>query len=400
MANEAFPPAPVHADTKIIPAVSASERYDSNVFFAPASLLAPGTQLSDFVSSAGAGLEVLHKSRDFEAGLKTRGDVNVYVNNTNLNYLSTVTDGSVKLDKWVGQFSKGATLSVRDFFQYTPAPPGFLTGTRVAPSPDDPFSRGIQQFRSNTFRNTASIRGSLPIFRGISIQSSYSYSLFRVGSVLTSTTTAGPAFFNTNVQTYSVGPNLRLSRSETIALLYQQSFVNQTRTGQGGPSAYFDTKEVWANYTKVVPDWTATVRGGIAIIEPLGRAYPVVSLTFLPDPERSTYVQVDLSRKVAPSYFIVGGALISNVAQVSVNRRLIKRANLGVIASYANNQVTPDVSQQFNTISTAVALRYDITRTVSANLSFTYNYFKSDQPALSYDFDRYVVSFALGAAWK
>ena len=55
-----------------------------------------------------------------------------------------------------------------------------------------------------------------------------------------------------------------------------------------------------------MPDWNVTVRGGGTLIEPASKAFAVGAVTFQTSPERSTFVQLDLSRRAAPSFFIVG----------------------------------------------------------------------------------------------
>ena len=101
--------------------------------------------------------------------------------------------------------------------------------------------------------------------------------------------------------------------------------MTQIDTSGTGPTFDFNTQELWANYSRVMPDWTATVRGGGTLIEPASKAFAVGAVTFQTSPERSTFVQLDLSRKAAPSFFFVGGAMISNVGQVLINHRLSKR---------------------------------------------------------------------------
>lgn len=52
---ETLTPVPAQADTKVIPTAVLSERYDTNVFYAPPELLPPGQRRSDFVSNLVVG---------------------------------------------------------------------------------------------------------------------------------------------------------------------------------------------------------------------------------------------------------------------------------------------------------------------------------------------------------
>jgi hypothetical protein len=397
VAGASWPP-PVYGETRIIPSVSVSERYDTNVYLAPPELLPPGQRRSDFVTSLAGDVQLHHKSRDVEASLTGGANLNGYVYNTDLNYVGTSVDAYAKLDGWVGRLAENAKLQVSDRFLYTPEPPGFITGVKT-PAGDDPFSRGIQGFRANTFSNTASASGSYPVFRGLSLQGSYAFSFYRVGSILALTST-GASFFDTNVHSYSVGPGYRLTRADSISLSYQQSLVTQTETSGTGPTFDFNTQELWANYSRVMPDWTVTVRGGGTLIEPASKAFATAAVTFQTNPERSTFVQLDLSRRAAPSFFVVGGAMISNVGQVLITHRLAKRLNAFGSVNYGYNETVPDRTVKFTNLTGSVGLRYNLTRTMITELSYNYNDFKTEQPGLNFEVLRHVVAISLTARWK
>ncbi len=398
LGSGAWWPSPVYGDTRIIPSVSLSERYDTNVYLAPPELLAPGTRLSDFVTSVAGDVKLHHKSRDVEASLTGGVNLNFYVYNPDLNFVGTSADANAKLDGWVSRLAEGAKLQVSDRFQYTPEPPSFITA-RQTPAGDDPFSRGVQGFRANTFSNTASANGSYPVFRGLSLQGSYAFAFYRVGSILALTST-GASFFDTNVHSWSVGPGYRLTRADSVSLLYKQSLVTQTETSGTAPAFDFNTQELWANYARVMPDWTATARGGITLIEPASKAFAVGAVTFQTNPERSTFVQLDLSRKAAPSFFFVGGALISNVGQVLITHRVSKLLYAFGSANYGYNETVPDRTVKFTNITGSVGLRYNLTRTMITELSYNYNDFQTEQPGFNFEVLRHVVAISLTARWK
>ncbi len=392
---------PAQADTKVIPTAVLSERYDTNVFYAPPELLPPGQRRSDFVSTLAGGVQLLHKSRAVEASLTAGGDANAYAYNTGLNYLSTTADAYARLDGWVGQFAEGAKLLIAERFRYTPEQPSFFTGTK-AQTLDDPFLRGIQGFRANTFSNTTSANGELPIFRGLALQGSYSFSMYRVGSIVALTST-GAAFFDTNIHTWSMGPGFKLSPVDHVALLYQQSLVSQKLTSSGPGIAQdltYNAQEVSAKYTRIMPDWTAIVQAGATLIEPASQAFPSATLTVTTNPERSTLLRLDLSRKAAPSYFFAAGSTISNVATAGVSHRLSKRFSLRGNFSYGYNETVPGKNIKFENLSALAGLNYNLTRTMSVDLSYNYNNFTIKQPGTPFEVQRDVVMLSLTAQWK
>lgn len=394
---EALTPVPAQADTKVIPTAVLSERYDTNVFYAPPELLPPGQRRSDFVSTLAGGVQLLHKSRAVEASLSGGADANAYAYNTGLNYFSTTADAYARLDGWVGQFAEGAKLLIAERFRYTPEQPSFFNGTKPQ-IVDDPFLRGIQGFRANTFSNTATVNGEYPLFRGLGLQGSYSFSTYRVGSILVLSST-GATFFDTNVHSWSIGPSYRISPIDHLSLSYQQSLVTQTIT-TGAQNIEYNTQELWANYTRVMHDWTATVRGGATLIEPASKAYPSAALSVTTNPERSTLVRLDLSRQAAPSFFIVGGATISNVGQLVVTHYLSKRFSVRGSVSYGYNETVPGKTVKFENLNALAGVNYSLTRTMALDFSYSYNNFKLTQPGLPFEVQRDVVMLSLTAQWK
>lgn len=394
---ESGQPSSVLADTNVIPSATLSERYDTNVFYAPPNQLPPGQRRSDFVSTIAGGVQVLHKTRDIEASILGGADANAYVYNSALNYFSTSADAYAKLDGLVGRLAEGAHLLVSERFRYTPEQPSFLTGTK-AQTIDDPFLRGIQGFRANTFSNTAAVNGEYPIIRGFGVQGSYAFSTYRVGSILVLNST-GASFFDTNVHSWSLGPSYRVSPVDHLSLSYQQSLVSQTLSS-GGQSFEFNTQELWANYTRINPDWTATFRAGATLIEPSSKGFPTAALTVTTNPEKSTSVRLDLSRRAAPSFFVVGGATISNVGQLVVTHRLSKRFSMRGSVSYGYNETVPGKAVTFENWNALAGINYSLTRTMAVDLSYNYNNFKLTQPGLPFEVLRDVVMLSLTAHWK
>jgi hypothetical protein len=180
---------------------------------------------------------------------------------------------------------------------------------------------------------------------------------------------------------------------------YQQSLVTQTVT-DGSQNIEYNTQELWANYTRIMPEWTATVRGGVTLIEPASQAFPSAVLSITSNPERSTSIRLDLSRRAAPSFFIVGGATISNVAQVEVTQRLSKRFSLRGSFSYGYNEVVPMKTVKFENLNAVAGMNYRLSRNTSLDLFYSYNDFKLTQPGVPFDVLRDVVMLSLTAQWK
>jgi opacity protein-like surface antigen len=388
--------------TSIVPALSVSERYDSNIWFAPSSLLPAGTQLWDFATTVQGGAKVTHKDRNTEVSLLAGVDYNAYVYNTGLNYLSTRADLYANLNGWAEQLVKGATLRLYDYFRYTPTSPGFLTGGKADTA--DPFLRGIQSFRANTFSNTLNTDGFVPVFRDLGVQGGYAFSMYRVGSPINTSASGTVQFFDTTVHTFSIGPRLQMTRQDGVGLLYQRSQISQAQAQtQEVTAAPIDTttQSVTATYNRATPNWTFNVGGGVTVVEPVNLMFPTGSIAISNNPERATTVQLSLSRQASPSFFISAGAMISNVVQIQVVHRPTRLLTLRGSANYGYNEIVPKTADtSFTNFSLSGGINYKLTKTMSVDLFYDHNDFKTESPGLSYVVLRDAAGLALTVEWK
>jgi hypothetical protein len=392
---------PTESGTSFIPALSVSERYDTNVWFAPATLLPPGTQLSDFATTLQGSLKALHKDKNVDVSLLGGVDANAFVYNTGLSYISTRLDLYSNLNGWADNLVRRAQLRFYELFRYTPTSPGFLTGGKSGA--EDPFLRGIQSFRANTFTNTFNADGVLPVYRGLGVQGNYNFALYRAGSPINTTAEGAVQFFDTLVHSWSLGPRLEVSRLDNIALLYRQSLISQTLSQASGGGAPLDTntQSVTANWYRTTSNWSFTVAGGISLIEPAGKAFPTATIIISNKPERSTSVQLYLSRTATPSFYLTAGASISNVAQLQVSRQLTKELTASGSVNYGFSEVVPTESNsKFTSFVLSASLNYRLTKYMFVELYYNHNDFNTQTPGLSYVLLRDVVGVGLTAEWR
>lgn len=397
----AFETALVHAETKIIPSAAASGRYDTNIFRRPAQFLPAGTQTEDFVSTVGGAVDLVHETRDIEANIKVGGTFNAYVENTSFNFFTANVDGVVGLDRWADQYVRGARLRLTQHFLYTPETPGFATGVRGVGLglQEDVFLRGIQTFRANTYINTTTLAGTYPVSRDLSIEGSYRFALRRVGQLLGAITTGDPAFFNTMTHTWQGGPRYRLTRNDSVAALYRQSFFTQSRS-TGGRTFNTNLVTLAADYTKEFQEWTFTLEGGVTFIEPASRTIPSGSIKITTHPERDTVLSLTLSREARPSYFLQGGATISNLGRVAISHRIYERLTLDGTAAYGYNELFPSTDRTFKNFTASSGLSYKLTRNIVGNIFYIFTNVDADSSSLAYQFSMHQAGIALTAEWK
>jgi hypothetical protein len=392
----AMQPALVWAETKIVPLATMLGRYDSNIWNRPAQLLDPGTQVDDFQTSIGGGARVLYDTRDIEATLDGGGSFNAFLQNTNMNFFEMHVNGSVGLDRWVDQYVRGASLRVVQSFRYSPDPPAFLGGIRNVIQNDDTFLRGVQVFRSNQIINTTGIEGKYPVSRDLAFEGGYSFGLRHFGRLeggegLATTT----SLFNTMTHTWSGGPRYQLTRNDSIAALYRQTFFTQSRSSSGRTFSS-NLISLAGDYTKVFQEWQLTVQGGLTFAEPAGRTFPSGSIKVSTQPERDTVVRLTLSREGRPANFVQGGAMISNLARVGISHRIYERLTANGNVGYAYNELLTGAT--INTFTASSRLSYKLTRTMSADILYLFTNMDVDFPQLVYQMSRHQVGFTLSIA--
>ncbi|MBK9945676.1 MAG: outer membrane beta-barrel protein [Nitrospira sp.] len=388
-----------HAQTTVIPSAHVSGYYDTNIWSRPKDFLPVGTRLDDYVTSVGGAVELLHETRDIDAKLKLGGDFNAYMENSGLNFFNAKVNGTIGLDRWVDQYIRGAKLRVTENFRFTPQSPGFLTGVRQTISQDNTFFTGLQAFRANTFINTTAVTGSYPISRDLALEGGYTFGLRKFGSILGGDA-GGVRFFNTTSNTWFGGPRYQLSKNDSVAALYRQSFILQSRA-DGGRSFATNLVTLAGNYEKKLQEWEFKVEAGVTFVEPAGGAFPTGNLTVSTVVERDTVLKASLFREARPSVFLVGGAVLSNVAQAGISHRIYERLTLEGDAAFGYNQFFPDTrNTTFQNFTGSTRLAYKLTRDITAEISYTFNSVKSDTTAVQYQFSRHVMGFFLSAEWK
>ena len=388
----ALPSVSVYAETNIVPWGEVRERYDSNVWRRPKDLLrdAQGNvpQLHDFVTTVNGGLALRHDSRDVVADLQVGGNYNKYVTNTNLDFFGAIVRGTVGLDRWVDQYVRGARLNVTENFIYSPEQ---SFGSSVAV---DDFEGGLLTFRRSRLLNTTAFNGSYPLSRDVSLEGGYIFGLRRQTRSTEGGDVTGATFFNTMTHTWSGGPRYQLTRNDSIAALYRQTFFTQERS-EGGRTFSGNLITLEGDYTKVFPEWTFTVRGGVTFIEPVGRTLPSGSIRVTTKPERDTVLDLTLAREARPSFFIQGGSRINNSMRASIRHKIYERLSVSGSGGYSLSQFFPNTDSQYQSITGGSKLEYKLTRNIRGELFYLFTHIDADTTALEYQVSRHQVGFML-----
>jgi hypothetical protein len=302
------------------------------------------------------------------------------------------------LDPWADRYIRGARLSIRENLRYTPEQESFLAGGVREIQSDDGLVTGIQGFRATQIHSSTDIQASYPVSRDISVEGGYSFGLRSIGRVQGGDL-PGVTYFDTMTHTWFGGPRYQLTRNDSVAALYRQTFLSQSNS-TGGRTFNTNLITLAGDYTKEFQEWGFSVQGGVTFVEPAGRTFPSGTLEVRTKLERDTVVYLNLSREGRPSFFLAGGATISNVARVGISHRIYERLTVDGTVGYAYNQLFPNTDRTFKNLTASSRLSYRLTRNITGELFYVYTNIDSDSSSIQFQYSRSQAGFMLTAEWK
>jgi len=197
----------------VVPSVQVSERYDTNVFFAPKSRL-QGLTPEDVITTVAPQVRGLYT--DQAKLVKVNAVVGAvggyYVNNTGLNFVGANAGAVLDMSDLLSRWRPGTRLTISDVYFYSPEPPTFLLGGESGEYVN-PVLAGYQARRTNTSFNSVSTLLQLPINRTVSLSSSYTNSFVDYGI---SQVPGEGNLIGRKVQAYSVGFLMQVSLQDTV----------------------------------------------------------------------------------------------------------------------------------------------------------------------------------------
>jgi|CXWL01.1.fsa_nt_gi hypothetical protein len=269
----------VSAQTIIIPTLSVSETYDSNVFYTPKTLLSPGFKAEDFMTTVIPQINLAHAGPRVNGSLSVGANITKYVNNPSLDYTGINTAGQLDLKRWANSFSQRiSALSVRGTYQFSPSLSGFGATTGGAlgtgfgtTSINSLVDTGLITNRVSMHNMNLGINGGYDLSRNTSFIASYSYSRLTFGN---QSGGVNNQLFGTDGHTTSTTLATRVSPTDTVGTTATMShYIQEGATGGGGGS--FTTISGMANWSKF---WTqklsSSIGGGGIFTLPIESAVP------------------------------------------------------------------------------------------------------------------------------
>jgi hypothetical protein len=398
--------------TRFIPMLNVSERYDSNVFFAPK---IPGLRLEDYVTTVSPQLFV----QDSRALAFTTFNVGAigeyYAVHQGLNYIGFNAGIASNLSPLVQRYIPGAAVRISNAYIYTPNPPGFLNRNQsysdaVSTSiidelpVADQYVRSVQAFRVNTKANTFNISAAYPISPRVGMQGSYTYATLDFGNNFVPEQRSSEVTFNSfTTHTVTLGPTARVSPRDTVVGAYSYSQTEGT--------VKFDSHQATLGWTRLLaPNWVARIFGGAALLQQEGTPSEVIytggaSIFWA---EGRTNVGLTYSAGVVPSYVTSGGALLSNAVTLGLTHQLLTNL-LGSIGGGYGRDISiisganqPDLF--FETVQAYARVTYIVSRAAALNLNYTFSYnkgtFSVSSPGEKDEINRQTIALTLTTFWQ
>ena len=256
----------VLAQTVIIPTLSVSETYDSNVFYTPKTLLGPGFKPEDFMTTVIPQVNFAHAGSQVSSTFSVGANITKYVNNPSLDYTGINTAGQLDLKRWANSFSQRiSALSVRGTYQFTPSLSGFGAtsggalgtgyGTTGVSSPVD---TGLVTNRVSMHNMNVGINGGYDLSRNTSLIASYNYNRLSFGN---QSGGINNQLFDTDGHVVTTGLSTRITPTDTVGTSATMSHYIQSGD-TGGGSGSFTTISGMMNYGKLWTQKLSTSIGG------------------------------------------------------------------------------------------------------------------------------------------
>lgn len=404
---------------RVVPFLLLAERYDSNVFFAPA---LPGLKRQDYVTTFSPGIFFLHNSQLIRTTLQASATGEYFMIHPGLNYVGFSGVLTLSMNELARRVVPGSTFLVAQSINYSPVVPGFQGGVdssaaQSTPADDQPdvttaLVRSQQFYRVNTLSATSTVAGSAPITPTVLFQANYGYSTFRFGtpSVNEATGMNSAQTINSTSHSIQAGPAWRITSSDTLSLraIFEKSDYGG---GQGGYQAMGGSLG-WAR--RISQSFNFRLYGGATSVEQNfgGQgAQPVANqgigytggaaVVYASGPQTVAFTYTS---GIAPSFIAAVGAIQTHIGQLVATRRLDDALSISGGLTYNHSQsVNGNISVPgtfFESYSGYAGVTYRFSPQYLAALSYTAgtfhgNYFTSEVQS----FGRNAVTLTISSYW-
>ncbi|ALA59806.1 hypothetical protein NITMOv2_3414 [Nitrospira moscoviensis] len=399
---------------QVVPAITISGRYDSNVFFTPA---IQGVRREDYATSVTPQLFVRDNGRYVSTLMQIGATGEYFTVHPGLSYVGFNGAVNFTFDNIVRRWVQGASLYVSNFTNYTPTPPSFLTAGSGAYSPlaeqgeaqlsiEDTYIRGFQLQRVNTLTNQSTIGGLYPVSSTTNLVAAYSYAFINFGRQYQSD--FSPGLFDNVQHTGRIGLSHRLTAQDTILFQYAYNRDIFSSAGSGNFETHGGTVAWTRSYS---PALRSTLSGGASLVnqEFAGGTqsnWVYTAAASLNWTRGLDSVTLTYSGGVYPSFVANAGPIFSNLVAATLTHRFRDNVVGGVGANYSSNKSIEDSSSQpglnFESKTANAWVNYRLTQSTFLWLTYNWGLFSGNyaDPNQTQIFARNEVILSLSQYWR
>ena len=386
---------------RVIPSVQVSERYDSNVFFAPKSLL-KGLNPEDVVTTVVPQLRGLYIDHEHlvKVNIVAGAVGSYYVNNTGLNYIGANAGAALDMSDLLSRWRPGARWTVSDTFFYSPQPPAFLLGGQSGEEAN-PLVAGFQAFRTNTRSNSVNTLLEFPLSKTISLSGSYKNSFIDYGA---SEVPGATTLISQQAHAYTTGLIKQVSLYDSLRILFVGNEFDQG--GGGAFSARGGTLGWTHRFTHTI---SLNTTGGAQVLSGELNGVPISSTiapfgTLAIDwKDDETFISLAYRSGITPSFQFQGAALLNHMVLFNMTQKTPIRdvaallgANYSVANEYGSNSGN---AISWATVGGTAGLRYRATQKLFLTLIYNYQNVENEFGGARFAYDRHSAQLNLTQAF-
>lgn len=389
------------AGVRVIPSIQVSERYDTNVFFAPKSRL-QGVSPEDFVTTVAPQIRGLYT--DHEHLVKVNAVVGAvgsyYVNNTGLSYVGANAGAILDMSDLLSQWRPGAKWTVSDTFFYSPQPPAFLQGGQSGEQAN-PLVAGFQAYRTNTRSNSVNTVFELPLNKTVNLGGSYGNSFIHYGATPIA---EAPTLISQHAHTYTAGLVMQVSLYDSVRVEFRGN-----ESDQGSFGAFSTRGGILGWSHRFTPTMSFNAAGGAQVLSgefngvPISsRIVPVGNLSIQwKDP--MTFVVLAYWSGITPSFQLKGAALLNHSVMFNMTQKTPIRNLAGLLG--ADYSVAKEYGSDsgnalsWTTVGGTVGLRYQATQKLFLTVTYSYQNVDNVFGGTHFAYDKHVGQLNLAQAF-
>jgi hypothetical protein len=274
----------VSAQTIIIPSLSVSEAYDSNVFFTPKSLLRPNAKPEDFITRVTPQINMAHTNSLMRGSLSVGGLITRYLRNPDFDYTGLNASGQLDFTSAANKVSQRIiSLAIMGTYTFSPSisEGAAITrgGTEVSTGQvlGAALNNGLVPNRVSINRYNFGVTGGYQLTPTTTLGGTYTYSKIFFGN---QSGGVNNQLFDTSAHLASTTLSTQISARDTVGATATMSHYNQEQSSGSSGQGSFTTISETLNWRRL---WTQELSSSLAaggiFIPPVGSSLPGQSVT-------------------------------------------------------------------------------------------------------------------------